>query len=144
MSDCAARDFDVEAVHAVVFDLEIGDAGARALARFEIEQELAAVAVERAQLVELGIEAVGDHAAFAHDAPPARRAIAWRSSVPTDSAAATPAASVAQARAIAAPRAARCSAGSRASVSRKPERSRGRALCNAMRAVMRSTSTHAL
>ena len=38
-----ARDLDVEAVHAVVLDLEVGDAGARALARFELEQELAAV-----------------------------------------------------------------------------------------------------
>ena len=36
-----------------------------ALARFEIEQELAAVRLDRAQLVELGVVAVRDHAAFA-------------------------------------------------------------------------------
>ena len=44
-----ARDFDVEAVHAVVFDLEIGDTAARALASLEIEQELPAVAVRCAR-----------------------------------------------------------------------------------------------
>ena len=59
-------DLDVEAVHAVVFDLQIGDAGARALARLERHQELAAVVVDRAKLVELGVETGGDHAAVAN------------------------------------------------------------------------------
>ena len=121
------RDFDVKAVHAVVFDLEIGDTAARALARLEIEQELAAVAVERAQFVELRIEAVGDHAAFAHDAPPARRGSRWRNSVPTDSSGCTPTAS-SRRRGLSSAASCALSTGSRASVSRNPERSRGRAL----------------
>ena len=58
-------DLDVEAVHAVVLDLEVGDAGARALARLERDQELAAVVVDRAKLVELGVEAGRDDAAVA-------------------------------------------------------------------------------
>ncbi len=58
-------DFDVEAVHAVVLDLEVGDAAALALARFERDQEFARVGLQRAQLVEIGVVAVRDHAAFA-------------------------------------------------------------------------------
>jgi hypothetical protein len=38
------RDLDVEAVHAVVLDLEVGDAGALALASLEVDEERAAVA----------------------------------------------------------------------------------------------------
>ncbi len=60
-----AGDFDIEAVHAVVLDLEVGDAGARPLAGLQLDQELAAVRLDRAQLIELGIKAVGNHAAFA-------------------------------------------------------------------------------
>ena len=51
------RDFDVEAVHAVVFDAQVVDAGARLLAGFEIDQELSGVVAQCSQLVELGIEA---------------------------------------------------------------------------------------
>ena len=39
-------DLDVEAMHLVVLDLEAGDAGAFALAGFQIEQELAAVGLQ--------------------------------------------------------------------------------------------------
>ena len=63
-----AADLDVEAVHPVVFDLEIGDAAAFALAGFQLEQELAAVALDGAQLVQFGVEAGGDDAAFAQHA----------------------------------------------------------------------------
>ena len=59
-------DLDVEAVHAVVLDLEVGDAGARALAHFELDEEFAGVRLELAQLVQLGRIAVGDHAAVHH------------------------------------------------------------------------------
>ena len=57
------RDLDVEAVDAVVFDLEVRDARALALAALERDQELAAVLVDRPQLVELGVVALGDDAA---------------------------------------------------------------------------------
>ena len=60
------RDFDVEAVHAVVFDFEVRDAGARSLAGLELHEELAAVVVDRAELVELGIEAGSDDTAIAN------------------------------------------------------------------------------
>ena len=60
-----ARDLDVEAVHAVVFDLQVRDAAALALARSRSTQELRAVGVDGAQFVELGVEAGGDHAAVA-------------------------------------------------------------------------------
>ncbi len=59
-----ARDLDVEAVDAVVLDLEIGYAGTLALARLHLRQEIAAVRLDRAQLVQLGVVAVRDHAAF--------------------------------------------------------------------------------
>ena len=60
------RYFDVEAVHAVVFDAQIADAGAGSLARFEIDQKLPGVIAQCAQLVELGIEAGGYNIAVAH------------------------------------------------------------------------------
>jgi len=44
-------------VHAVVFDLEVGDAGALALARLQRQQKVVAVGLDGAQLVELGVEA---------------------------------------------------------------------------------------
>ena len=52
-------------MNAVVFDLEVCDAGALTFAPFEIDQELSAVRVDRAELVQLGIVAVGDDAAVA-------------------------------------------------------------------------------
>ncbi len=62
----AARDLDVEAVHLVVFDAQVRDAGARAFARFEIDQELPAVLRDVAQLVELGVVAARDDTTVAH------------------------------------------------------------------------------
>ena len=56
-------DLDVEPVDAVVLDLEAGNPGARALARFEIDQESPAVLVDRAKLVQLGIVATRDDVA---------------------------------------------------------------------------------
>ena len=64
--DVAVRDLDVEAVHAVVFDLERGDAGALAFAPLERDEKAAAFGVDRAQLVEVGVVAGGDHAAVPH------------------------------------------------------------------------------
>ena len=46
--DVRVRDFDVEAVHAVVLDPEAGDARASALARFELDQKRTAVLLDRA------------------------------------------------------------------------------------------------
>ena len=59
------RHLDEEAVDAVVLDAQRRDAGARALAAFELEQEGVAARADRAKLVELGIVAGGDHAAVA-------------------------------------------------------------------------------
>ena len=53
-------------MHAVVFDLEVADPGTFAFARFEVDEESTAVVVQGAQLVELGIEAAGDHPAVTH------------------------------------------------------------------------------
>ena len=58
-------DLDVVAVHPVVAELEGGDAGGLALARFQFHQEPVGVGGERAQLVQLGVVAVGEHAAVA-------------------------------------------------------------------------------
>jgi hypothetical protein len=61
-------DLDVEAVHLVELDAQRGDAAAGAFARFELQQELAAVGLDTAQLVQIGRIAGGDHATFAqHD-----------------------------------------------------------------------------
>ncbi len=64
----ALRDLNVEAVHLVELHAQVGDAGAGAFAHFEVEQKAVAVVLDGAQFVELGIEAGGDHAAFAHQA----------------------------------------------------------------------------
>ena len=60
------RDLDVVAEHAVVAHLQRVDAGARALALFELGDHLLARAADAAQVVELGVEAVADVAAVAH------------------------------------------------------------------------------
>jgi hypothetical protein len=59
------RDLDEEPVHAVELDAQVGDAGALALALLHLHQERAAIALDRAQLVELRVATVADHAAFA-------------------------------------------------------------------------------
>ncbi len=53
-------DFNVEAVHTVVLDLQVADARALAFTRLEFDQKSAAVVIEGAQFVEIGVEAVGD------------------------------------------------------------------------------------
>src|SRR5207249_3142762 len=53
--DVSMTHFDIKAVHAVVFHLEGGDASPFTLARFELDQECAAVALDRTQLVELRV-----------------------------------------------------------------------------------------
>ena len=133
------RHLDIEAVHAVEFDLETGYPRSLPLARFEVDQERAAVVLDRAQLVELGVVAGRDHVAVAHrgrglggdrsgqELCPARfdrergcggdkqRRLAVGDDV--------------------------ASTGRRCSVSRSPARSRGRAQRSAMRDAMRSIST---
>ena len=59
-----ARDFDVVAEYVVEAHLERLDAGALALAGFDLGDVLAAVPAEVAQLVELGVEAGADGAAI--------------------------------------------------------------------------------
>ena len=61
----AVRDLDVKAVHAVVLDPKVGDAGARALALLEVDQELACVVAQGPQLVEFGIVSSRDDIAVA-------------------------------------------------------------------------------
>ena len=61
----AAADLDVIAVHPVVADLERVDAGALALALFQIDQELVGVLRQVAQLVQLAVEAGRQHPAIA-------------------------------------------------------------------------------
>ncbi len=62
-----ARQFDEVAVHAVVADLEVGQARTRLLARLQVHQVLAGVFGERLQFVQLGVvaglqdAAVADH-----------------------------------------------------------------------------------
>ena len=62
----AVGDLDIEAVHLVVLDAQVGDPGAGALARLQVDQELARVLRQGAQLVEFGVEAACEHAAVAH------------------------------------------------------------------------------
>ena len=52
-------------MHTVVADLQRLDAGAFALAGFQVQQKLVGVLRQRAQLVELGIVAAGQHATVA-------------------------------------------------------------------------------
>ena len=62
-----AGDLDEEPLHAVVAELEIGDAGAFALALLELEQKIVGVRTDAPQLVQLGIEASSDDAAIAQE-----------------------------------------------------------------------------
>ena len=61
------RDLDVVAEHAVVAHLQRVDAGARALALFELGDHLFARSADAPQVVELGVEAVANIAAVAHE-----------------------------------------------------------------------------
>jgi len=59
------RDLDVEAVYPVVFDAQIRDTRARAFPRLQVDQELAGVIAQRAQLIELRVISSLDHVAIA-------------------------------------------------------------------------------
>ena len=63
--DLALRDLDVKAMHLVVLHAQIGNAGAGFLALFQGQQKVVAVNLDGPQLVQLGIQARGDHAAIA-------------------------------------------------------------------------------
>ena len=56
---------DIKAVHAVELHFQGRKAGALALARFQRQQKFVAVVLDATQLVELGVKAVVDDAAFA-------------------------------------------------------------------------------
>ena len=59
-------ELDEVAVHPVVADLQSGDPGALALARFERFEEGVRIGGQTPQLVELGVVALGEHPAVAH------------------------------------------------------------------------------
>src|SRR5262249_53231751 len=62
----APRDFDEEALHPVVTELESREPGAFSLAPFELQQEILGVRADVAQLIELDVIARGNHLAIAH------------------------------------------------------------------------------
>ena len=64
--DLALGDFDKEAVHPVVLHPQVGNAGAGFFAALQAQQKAVAVGLDGAQLVQLGVKAVGNHAAVAH------------------------------------------------------------------------------
>src|SRR5205823_13727271 len=64
-SEVRFRHFDVIAEDGVVANLERGDAGALALARFDLHQNRLRIAGDGAQLVELAIDATPNRAAVA-------------------------------------------------------------------------------
>jgi len=53
----AAADFDVVALHTVVAEAQVGEAGALTFARLELEQCFVAVLADAPQLVEIGVVA---------------------------------------------------------------------------------------
>ena len=138
--DLALRDLDVEAVHLVELHAQVGDAGARALARLQVEQEGVAVlrrcrAARRASASKPGAIT-----------PPSRSSTAGSSAMAaTQQRRRSRAAGAAPRHSMSSSSAAPCgtrarSAGSACSVARRPASSRGRTWRSAMRAVMRSTS----
>ena len=136
----ALRDLDVEAVHLVELHAQVGDAGARALARLELEQEGVAV-LRRCRAARRARRRSRRRSRRRRAAArPARRRCAACSSAAMSCGGLQ---RVAQhrraARAAGRQRCAR-SAGSACSVARRPASSRGRTWRSAMRAVMRSTS----
>ena len=61
----AAGNFYVVAMHPVIAHLEGADTGIRFFLFFEIHQKLAGIAAEIAQLIQLGVIALGNHATVA-------------------------------------------------------------------------------
>ena len=136
----ALRDLDEEAVHAVVLDAQVRDAGARALARLELEQERVAVAADRAQLVELGVDGRRRSRRRRAAARPARRRSRASKRRDLGRAARAPRASMSSSTERFGRQAPARTSGSASSVARSPASSRGRTWRSAMRAAMRSTS----
>ncbi len=62
----ALGDLDVKAVHFVELHAQVGNAGALFFAGLQIQQKRVAVGLDAAQLVQLGVQAIGDHAAVAY------------------------------------------------------------------------------
>ena len=58
--------FNIEAVDLVELHAQIGNAGACALAGFQVQQKGVAVGLDGAQLVEFGVKTAGNHAAITH------------------------------------------------------------------------------
>ena len=56
------RDFDVETMDPVVFHLERADTGGFPFARFQIQQEVAAMGLDLTELIKVSIVAIGDNA----------------------------------------------------------------------------------
>ena len=65
LAGLALADFDEKAMHLVELHLEVGNAGAGALAAFQVEQKRVAVGLDAAQLVQVRVAAVVDDAAVA-------------------------------------------------------------------------------
>ena len=62
----ALGDLDEKAMHLVELHAQVGNAAAGAFAGFQIEQEAIAIGLDGAQLVQIGVVAMGDHTAVAH------------------------------------------------------------------------------
>ena len=71
--DLALGDLDEKAVHLVVLHPQVGNAGAGFFAALQVQQKAVAVGLDGAQLVQLGVKAVGDHPAVAHQCSRLRR-----------------------------------------------------------------------
>ena len=66
LAGLALRDLDVKTVHAVELHAQIGNAGAGSFAGFEVQQKGVTVGLYAAQLVQVSVAAVVDHAAVTH------------------------------------------------------------------------------
>ena len=62
----ALGDLDEKTMHLVELHAQVGNAAAGAFAGFQVEQEAIAIGLNGAQLVQLGVVAMGNHAAVAH------------------------------------------------------------------------------
>jgi hypothetical protein len=143
--ELALRDLDVEAVHLVELHPQVGNAGARAFAGFQVEQEAVAVGLDGAQFVQFGVEAVAI-------TPPSRTSAAGSGSRARCSSSAQPgggcrSAAMRCSRAGGVPvlaarlcRACTSPVGCGGPAWPRPTSSRGRTWRSAVRAVMRSTS----
>ena len=60
------RDLDIKAVDLVELHPQIGNAGAVAFPRFQVQQKRVAVGLNRPQFVQIRVKSISDHAAVAH------------------------------------------------------------------------------